>query len=72
MRYDDDLRGIRPMRLALYRDLLDIQRNVPALKVRRLPFGTDPEPDLRERLFRAAAAWLIGWATILAALHWGL
>lgn len=32
--------------------------------------GTDP--TLRDLLFRAGAAWLIGWAVLLSALRWGL
>lgn len=70
MPYNDDLRSIRPLRLAVYRDLLEIQSNIPPIRVRRPPFGTEPEPDFRERMFRAAAAWLICWATLLAMLRW--
>jgi hypothetical protein len=29
------------------------------------------DPTLRDRLFRAAAAWLIGWAAIMGLLTWG-
>ena len=56
---------------SLYVDLIALQQRVPFERIPRPSVLTDPEPSLRTRLLRAGAAWLIGWASILAALHWG-
>lgn len=54
---------------AIYRDLIALQRSIPPETIRR-GFLSD-EPTLRDLLLRAGAAWLIGYASLLAFLSWG-
>jgi hypothetical protein len=54
---------------AVYRDLIALQRTIPPETIRRGILSDDP--SLRDLLLRAGAAWLIGYASLLAFLTWG-
>lgn len=54
---------------AVYRDLIALQQTIPKETIRRGILSD--EPRLRDLLLRAGAAWLIGYATLLAFLSWG-
>ena len=54
---------------AVYRDLIALQRTIPKETIRRGILSE--EPRLRDLLLRAGAAWLIGYASLLAFLSWG-
>ncbi|MGH2792753.1 MAG: hypothetical protein ACRDKG_00460 [Actinomycetota bacterium] len=56
--------------LALYSQLVQMQRAVPAERVRPQSVLADPEAGLRIQLLRAGAAWLIGWASLMVLLSW--
>ena len=53
----------------LYRSLIELQQSIPREVVRRGILSD--EPRLRDLLLRAGAAWLIGYASLLAFLNWG-
>ena len=54
---------------AVYRDLIELQRQIPKETIRRGILSD--EPRLRDLLLRAGAAWLIGYASLLVVLTWG-
>ena len=63
---------IQPTAADVYRDALELQRSISPKRdrPRKRSVLADPEPGLRIRLLRAGAAWLIGWASLLAMLQW--
>ncbi|MGH2727525.1 MAG: hypothetical protein ACRDKS_11200 [Actinomycetota bacterium] len=60
----------RSSSLALYSQLITLQRNVPRERVRPPSVLLDPEAGLRIQLLRAGAAWLIGWASLMVLITW--
>lgn len=62
---------VRSSRL-VHLQMLQLERRAAQSKDRVPPpvLGGN-NPSLRDLLFRAGAAWLIGWAAILSALNWG-
>ena len=62
--------GGRSSSLALYSQLVALQRSVRYERVRPPSVLSDPEAGLRIQLLRAGAAWLIGWASLMVLLTW--
>jgi hypothetical protein len=65
----------RPVRLrsprSIHLQMLLLERRAAASRDRvHPPVLGGNDPTLRDLLFRAGAAWLIGWATLLSALQW--
>jgi hypothetical protein len=58
----------RSSTLNLYAGLIEMQRRIPAERIRPRSVLADPEPSLRIALLRAGAAWLIGWASLMLLL----
>ena len=57
---------------AVQLEMIQLERDVAARNERmRPPILGGAEPTLRDLLLRAGAAWLIGWAGLMSALHWG-
>jgi hypothetical protein len=66
---DPGLEALRPARVAAYRAALALQRRA-ALEPFPRPSPLSEEAGLRGMLLRAGAAWLIGYASLLAFLSW--
>jgi hypothetical protein len=67
---DGRLRDLRSPR-SIHLQMLFLERHAAASGDRVLPpvlGGSDP--TLRDLLFRAGAAWLIGWAALLSVINW--
>lgn len=64
------MHGGRSSSLWLYAQLIRMQQQVPAERVRPQSVLSDPEAGLRIQLLRAGAAWLIGWACLMVLLSW--
>lgn len=57
---------------SVHLEMLMLERRVAQSPDRvRPPVLGGNNPTLRDLLFRAGAAWLIAWATLLSAIHWG-
>jgi hypothetical protein len=54
--------------VALYAQLISMQREIPFERIRRQSVLMDPEAGLRVQLLRAGAAWLITWASLIVLL----
>ncbi|MFY9587120.1 MAG: hypothetical protein WAT66_06670 [Actinomycetota bacterium] len=67
---DSGVRGLRSPR-SIHLQMLLLERQAGASRDRVNPpvLGGD-NPTLRDLLFRAGAAWLIGWATLLSVITW--
>ena len=63
-------RGFRSPR-SIHLQMLFLERQAAASRDRvQPPVLGENEPTLRDLLFRAGAAWLIGWATLLSVITW--
>ena len=51
-------------------EMLELERRVAVARPWRPPILGGHNPTLRDNLLRAGAAWLIGWATLMAAIAW--
>ena len=54
----------------VHAEMLQLERCVTEVPIYVRPLFGGENPTLRDALFRASAAWLIGWATCLAAIQW--